>query len=391
MVGRKNGEFVGAFPSYGYIKNPSDNHKLIIDKESAEIVRKIFEWKVYEGLGNLSICHRLNDMGILNPTGYKKKKLNQNYNNSNIDYSWCPSTVRNILKNDIYIGNVTQGKRRVKSYKIHKVEQVPEDEWITVENMHEPIIDKELFEKAQSLRKVDTRVQDTGIVSMWAGILKCADCHRAMHKKYCKNTSGTVYEYYICGTYRKKSSKLCTKHTLKVDELESAVLEAIKLHIELLIDTEELLEQIDKFSTKKLVNENMENIKQLKEKEIEKISNLKRCLYEDWKNEYITKEEYLEYKQKYEQDIEKLKEIIVNLDKQKEKQEEIINGKSKWIEDFKRYKNINKLDRDVVTELIDYIEVHEDKEITIHFKFMNEFEKIRQYINEEDNEIRRVV
>ena len=170
-------------------------------------------------------------MGILNPTGYKKKKLNQNYNNAGImkeDYSWCPSTVRNILKNDIYIGNVTQGKRRVKSYKIHKVEQVPEDEWITVENMHEPIIDNDLFEKAQRLRKVDTRVQSSGILSMWAGVLKCADCGRAMHKKYCKNKSGTVYEYYICSTYRKKSKNLCTKHTLKVEELENAVLETIK-------------------------------------------------------------------------------------------------------------------------------------------------------------------
>ena len=90
MEEKRSGEFVGAFPSYGYIKNPEDNHKLIIDKESAEIVRKIFEWKVNEGLGNLSICHRLNDMGVLNPTGYKKKKLNQNYNNSQImqeDYS----------------------------------------------------------------------------------------------------------------------------------------------------------------------------------------------------------------------------------------------------------------------------------------------------------------
>ena len=289
---------MGAFPSYGYIKNPEDNHKLIIDKESAEIVRKIFEWKVNEGLGNLSICHRLNDMGVLNPTGYKKQNLNQNYNNSKIlqkDYSWCPSTVRNILKNDIYIGNITQGKRRVKSYKVHKVEQVPENEWITVENMHEAIIDKELFEKAQGMRKVDTRVQNSGNLSMWAGILKCADCGRAMHKKYCKNKSGTIYEYYICGTYRKKSNKLCTKHTIKVEELENAVLMAIKLHIELLVDTEKLLEQINKSNTKKLANENMENIKKSKKIEIERISNLKRCLYEDWKSDYITKEEYFEY------------------------------------------------------------------------------------------------
>ena len=375
LNGRKRkGEFVGAFPSYGYIKNPENNHKLIIDKESAEIVKKIFEWKVNEGLGNLSICHRLNDMGILNPTGYKKKKLNQNYNNFKMrqeDYSWCPSTVRNILKNDIYIGNITQGKRRVKSYKVHKVEQVPEEEWITVEDMHEPIIDKELFEKAQRLRKVDTRVQNNGNLSIWAGALKCADCGRAMHKKYCKNKSGTVYEYYICGTYRKKSEKLCTKHTIKVEELENAVLETIKLHIQLFVNTEKLLEQINKSNTQKLVNENMENIKQEKEKEIEKISNLKRCLYEDWKNNYITKDEYLEYKQKYELDIKRIKEIIINLNKQKKKQEEIINGNSKWIENFKEHKNITELDRDIIMEMIDYIEVHENKKITIHFKFMN--------------------
>lgn len=385
MEEKRNGEFVGAFASYGYVKSPEDSHKLIIDEESAEIVRKIFEWKVNEGLGNLSICHRLNDMGVLNPTGYKKKKLNQNYNNYGImqeDYSWCPSTVRNILKNDIYIGNVTQGKRRVKSYKVHKVEQVPVDEWITVENMHEPIIEKELFEKAQNLRKVDTRVQNSGEFSMWAGILKCADCARSMHKKYCKNKTGKSYNYYICGTYRKKSNKLCTKHTLKVEELEKAVLEAIKLHIELLIDTEKLLEQLKNVgkcmgehcsSTRPL---EIKNIKQSKEREIEKLSNLKRCLYEDWKNDDITKEEYLEYKQKYEQDIQKIKEIIGNLDKQKEKQEEIINGNSLWIENFKAHKNITELDRDIITELIDYIEVHENKKITIYFKFMDELDKI---------------
>lgn len=384
---KKKGEFVGAFASYGYVKDKYDKHKLVIDEDAAKIVRNIFEWKVNEGFGNLSICHRLNDMGVLNPTGHKKKSLNQNYNNSKMkqeDYSWCPSTVRKILKNDVYIGNVTQGKRKVKSYKIHKVEQVPEEEWVTVENMHEPIIDKEIFEKAQDLRQVDTRVQNNGTLSMCAGILKCADCARSMHKKYCKNTSGTVYEYYICGTYRKKSSKLCTKHTLKVEELENSVLEAIKLHIELLIDTETILEQINKSKTKKLASANMESIKMTKEKEIERLNNLKRGLYEDWKNGDITREEYLEYKQKYEQDIQRLKGIIVNLNKQREKQEEIIDGNSKWIENFKEYKNITELDRDIITELIDYIEIYENKKIKIHFKFKNELDKILEYIDNEN-------
>ena len=128
----------------------------------------------------------------------------------------------------------------------------------------------------------------------------------------------------------------------------------------------------------------MANMKQAKEKEIEKLSNLKRCLYEDWKNDYITKEEYLEYKHKYEQDIEKIKEIMANLDKQKEKQKEIINGNSLWIENFKVHKNITELDREIITELIDYIEVHESKKITIHFKFMNELNKILEYIDDEN-------
>lgn len=369
---KKKGEFVGAFASYGYIKSPKDNHKLIIDPESAEIVKKIFEWKVNEGLGNLSICHRLNDMGILSPTGYKRKKLNQNYSNAQIiqeDYSWSPSTIRNILKNDIYIGNITQGKRRVKSYKIHKVEKVPEDEWITVENMHEPIIDKELFDKAQKIGKVDTRVQKTGELSMWAGILKCADCGHSMHKKYCKNKNGAVYEYYICGTYRKKSNKLCTKHTLKVEELENAVKEAVKLHIKMLVDVENILEVINKLNIKKILNENIENIGKTKENEIKKISDLKRCLYEDWKNNDITREEYLEYKEKYDKDIERIKNIIINLNEQKEIKEKTVTKNNLWIENFKLHKNITELDRDVITELIDYIEVHENNQLTIHFKF----------------------
>lgn len=386
MEEKRSGEFVGAFASYGYIKSPIDKHKLIIDKESAEIVRKIFEWKVNEGLGNLSICHRLNNMGVLNPTGYKKKRLNQNYNNSKMlreDYFWSPSTVRNILKNDIYIGNITQGKRKVKSYKIHIVEQVPIDEWITVKNMHEPIVDRELFEKAQNLGKIDTRVENTGKLSIWAGLLKCADCGHAMHKKYCKNKSGKIYEYYICGTYRKKSNQLCTKHTLKVEELENAVLEAIRLHIEYLLNIEELLKQFENIETCRgehclsgASSLKIEDIRNKKEKEIEKISNLKRYLYEDWKNEYINKEEYIEYKEKYEQDICRIKKIIENLQSEKETQRNIINKNSKWVEDFKLHRNITKLDRDIITELIDYIEVHENKKITIHFKFINEQDKI---------------
>ena len=311
--------------------------------------------------------------------------LNQNYNNSKIsqeDYSWCPSTVRNILKNDVYIGNITQGKRKVKSYKIHKVEQVPKEQWITVKNMHEAIIDEELFYKAQSLNKVDTRVQNNGVLSIWAGILKCADCERAMHKKYCINKNGKRYEYYICGTYRKKSKQLCTKHTIKEEILEEIVLQTIRLHIDLLVDVNKILEDNINKKMEEVENEKIEKIKKTKKDEVEKVKELKKGLYEDWKNDYIKKDEYVEYKKKYEKEIEKINGILNNLDKQENKKENIRILNKKWIENFEMSGNINKLDRDIIMELIDFIEIYENKKMTIHFKFMDE---INEFIDDEKN------
>ncbi len=370
---RKKGEFIGAFPPYGYIKNPNDKHKLIIDVGAADIVRKIFNWYVNLGMGKISICHKLNDIGVLNPTGHKKIELGQNYENSGIinnTYTWTPSTIRNILMNEVYIGNSIQGKRRTKSYKIHKIESVPKEEWTRVEGTHEPIIDKEIFEKAQNIEKRDTKIsQKTKELSIWAGFLKCNDCKRAMNKKSSTNKSGNKYEYYICSTYRKKSNKLCTKHTIKVELLEKAVLQAINLHIDLLINIEEMIKRINQSNFQNQKDENIENMIKVKKKELYKISNFKKKLYEDWKNEDITRDEYLEYKQEYENEIKRLKQNIdsLEIENQKYKTQSITNNE--WIERFKRERGITELSRDIMMELVDCIYVQEDGNITIKFKF----------------------
>ena len=386
---KKKGEFIGAFPSYGYIKDPKDKHKLIIDEVAADIVKKIFNWNVNEGLGKIAICHRLNDLGVLNPTGHKKIELEQNYNNYGIQdntYTWTPSTVRNILNNEVYIGNTVQGKRRTKSYKVHKVEAVPKEEWVRVEHTHEPIIDKETFEKAYELSRRDTKVsQKTKELSVWAGFLKCADCKRAMNKKSSTNKSGSKYEYYICSTYRKKSNNLCTKHSIKVENLEKAVLKAINLHIDLLIDTEEIVKQINESTYQNTKNENIENMIIAKQNEISKISNFKMTIYEDWKNKDITREEYLEYKQKYENDIERLKENIKRLENERQKYENQNQSHNAWLEKFKNQKGIAELSRDIMMELIDCIYVHENGNITIKFKFEDEFKRCLDYIENNKN------
>ncbi len=392
---KKKGEFIGAFPSYGYIKDPKNKNRLIIDEVAAQVVRKIYDWYVNEGLGKVSICHKLNDMGIINPTGHKKIELGQNYNNyatKDNTYTWTPSTIRNILSNEVYIGHTVQGKRRVKSYKIHKVEVVPKEEWVKVENTHEPIIDKETFEKAQYINKKDIKVsQKTGKLSIWAGILKCKDCGRAMNKKSSTNKRGNTYEYYICSTYRKKSNNLCSKHTVKVDKLEKAVLQAINLHIDLLINTEEIIKRINDSCFRNTKNENIENMIIAKQNDISKISNFKRNLYEDWKNEDITRKEYLEYKHKYEDDIDRLKINIERLKNEKKKYESQKVSSNKWIQRFKRQKNITKLSRDIVLELIECIYVHENGNITIKFRFEDEFKRCLEYIENNKNVLVKAV
>jgi hypothetical protein len=386
---KKKGKFIGAFPSYGYIKDPKDKHKLIIDKSVVNIIKNIFDWNVNEGLGKIAICHRLNDLGVLNPTGHKKLELGQNYNNYGIQdntYTWTPSTVRNILNNEVYIGNTVQGKRKTKSYKVHKVEQVPKEEWVRVENTHEAIIDKETFEKAQELSKRDTKVsQKTKELSVWAGFLRCADCKRAMNKKSSTNKSGSKYEYYICSTYRKKSNNLCTKHSIKVKNLEKAVLQAINFHIDLLIDIEEIVKQMNDVGASIAHPQIIDNMIIEKQNEISKISNFKRTLYEDWKNEDITRVEYLEYKQKYENDIERLNQNIERLEDEKQKYESQSMSSNEWIEKFKEQKGITELSRDIMMELIDCIYVKENGDITIRFKFEDEFKRYLEYIENNKN------
>lgn len=196
------------------------------------------------------------------------------------------------------------------------------------------------------------------------------DCKRAMNKKSSTNKSGKTYEYYICSTYRKKSNKLCTKHTIKIEQLEKAVLKVINLHIDMLIDTKKILKKLESNNLQKSKESTSKNRIVAKQKEIAKIENFKKALYQDWKNEDITREEYLTYKKSYEEDLKRLKQNIENL--KKEEQNKQNEKENKWIETFQTQKKIEELSREIMLELIECIYVHENGEITIRFKFEDE-------------------
>lgn len=245
---KRNGEFIGSYAPYGYIKDPNDKHALLVDEEAAEVVKQIFSMFV-SGMTVRAIVNHLNDHGVLCPSLYKQSQgLKYHCPNGQARPMWSTITVSSMLKNPVYVGDMAQGRHRVKSYKIHKLAPVPEEQWIVVQNTHEPIIDRETFAKAKDLLKRDTRTAPKQKqLYLFSGFLRCADCGRAMSRIASKD----LYVYYQCGTYKSLSKKACTMHSIKSTKLEAATLYAIQQQVHLAVNYSAIIAQINAAPRKK--------------------------------------------------------------------------------------------------------------------------------------------
>ena len=375
---RKQGKFIGSFACYGYQKDPYDNHKLIIDEEAASIVRMIYQ-KFIGGMSLIGITKELNALGIPNPTLYKQQKgLKFHSRGGKNDGLWSDRTVRRILQNEMYIGNMVQGVNKTVSYKVHECKLVPKEDWIIVKNTHEPIIDRETFDKAQSLFNRHIRSSPvTKHTDLFSGLVRCADCGAVMIKKTNKLPYGT-YRYYRCTTKRKQGK--CTNHTIRIDKLENVVLTYLQKMIELAVEYEKVMEQL-KDCAKPQQSDSAKKALEAKIQERDKCQNAMLDLYPDWKADIITKDEYLMLKANLSEKLEKLDAAI---DKMRELQDDTVHQENEFVEHFRQYKNIDKLTRPMLIELIDSILVHEDNRITIRVKFQDELEKLIENIEKEE-------
>ncbi len=373
---RRNGEFIGGFAAYGYLKDPKDKHALIIDEEAAEVVRNIYTWFL-DGMSKNAIVRNLNNQGVLCPSEYKKSK-GLNYQNPHSDENplWSAKTVSDILKNRLYVGDMVQGRQRVKSYKIHTQEQIPESEWYIVENTHEPIIDRAVFEKVQQLLKRDTRTapQEKKLY-LFSGFLRCADCGKAMSRSQVK---GTVY--YFCRTYKDQSKTACTKHAIKHNRLEMAVLYAIQQQVYLAVRYSDTIAHINTLPLQKSQSIRLTALIEAKEKERAKIMRYKQSIYQDWKDGEITHSDYRHMSEDYERQISAINTVLDNLTAERAELQNGIDTENPFLATFRKYENIDKLTREVLIGLVDHIKVHENGNISVKFKFADELRRIMEYV-----------
>ncbi len=385
-MNRTQGKFIGSFAAYGYMKDPEDRHRLVIDEEAAPVVRMIFD-KFISGESIIGIAKDLNEMGYPNPSMYKKMK-GFNYRHpagKNNDGLWPDSSVRRILQNEMYIGNMVQGKNTTMSYKIKQCRSIPKENWIIVEGTHEAIVDKETFYKAQSLfgkniRKPPKKKE----VDLFSGFVRCADCGRGMNKKTNIHSYGT-YHYYRCATSRKMKKSACTNHTIRIDALEKVVLKTVQKMIDLAVEYDELLKIINSSGKRKDKSAHISKTIASQTAEREKCMKMLVDLYPDFKSGIISKQEYMSIKENLNEKIKTIDLMLENLNKTKEEYENGITEENEFISHFKKFGNISSLTRPLLIELVDEILVHEGGGVTIRFKFRDEFEKAAEYIKMNKN------
>lgn len=364
---QRAGEFIGAFASYGYRKSPANKNKLIVDEYAAGVVRRIFSLYI-QGYGKQRIAKLLNAEGILCPSEYKRVN-GENYRNSNCLGSttyWSYSTVNSILHREMYVGNMVQGTKHQPMRSRQK--KMPKEDWIIVKNTHEPIVDRATWEKAQSLLKKRSRELDLETnKNVFAGFVKCGDCGRAMVKSAWRRADGSKTYCLYCGTYKRNGKGYCTPHMIPVSVLEDIVLGDLKTLIKEIGDLGELVRArgFGVLEAKKTAFAQLDKVKA----ELERIRRFKKSIYEDYRDGVLAREEFLSYREDYLRKEKLYSRQVEALEERKKEEMTEDVFQRPWLKKLLEQKEVEALDREIVTEMIDEIKIYENHRIKITYNF----------------------
>lgn len=359
---RKNGEYIGSWALYGYKKDPKNKNHLVIDPEPAEIVRTIYQ-KYIDGDGMQKIARVLNDMGIDNPYNYKKKQgiaFNESRMTPKAVY-WNAGAIYSILTNQTYTGDLVQGRFQKVSYKSKKLIRKPEEEWNVVENTHEPIISKEIFERAKAIRAGKGRAIRDGTRHIFSKKVFCNECNQIMTSgRYSKknNTNGEIeYIKYLKCSSRAIALESCIGASIVMHNLEAYIIEEINKLAESYFQDEEILKLTgiaNDFDEKK---EKALQVKAILEKRLAEHDLAIKELYFDKVKAIITEQEFSELKKSISSERLRIEKELLEKNRILESLIKSRNLGDSRKEIISKYRKIDKLTRPIIEELIEKIYV----------------------------------
>ena len=366
---RQNGFHIGAFALYGYKKDPEQKGHLIIDEEAAAIVREVFTL-FSQGNGKTAIARMLNDRGIPNPTEYKRlhglRYQQPKRKNSTL---WKYFAISDMLINEIYIGNMVQGKYGSVSYKTKQNKPRPKSEWYVVEGTHEPIIDRELWDKVQAMIAERAKPFDTGTIGLFARKARCANCGYTMRSS--KNRG----KHYLQCSNRHVAKEACIGSFISVDKLEQMVIAELNRLAAEYLDKDELEQNIEFCDNLQGQKKRLLADMSAYEKKIAEYSKGIRELYMDKVKGLISESDFVELSKDFTTEKERLERVMIDGQKQLAEIEERIAVGDNRRELIEQYTNLEHLTREIVEILIDYIVIGKrilgtkDVPIEIHWNF----------------------
>lgn len=386
-IKRKNGEFIGAFACYGYLKDENNRNQLVVDTYAGQVVKDIFRMKI-NGMSQYRIADALNEQGILSPMEYKKY-LGSHFESSfkvNPKAVWTAKAVTRILTNEVYTGVLVQGKQTTPNHKVKVRQEVDETDWIRVENAHESLIDRVLFDIVQNLMGRDTRTSpnETQVFPL-SGLVYCGDCGHPMVRKISRYTkkekadTAQTYGYFLCSEKCGKGG--CSWHRISENDLMGAVLGAVNLHIQKVLDVQEALKQIENAPSRQLMIQKYQERLSRKEEERKKAERLKIGIYEDLKDGLLDKEEYQKLKAEFDNRIAEADAAVKELKRQIAGLEGSRSANASWMNYFQQFGRLEQLTRWAAAIIINKILVYEDNRIKITFNFEADLNRIQEILS----------
>ena len=387
---QKNGDFIGAWAPYGYRKCADDPHKLEPDEATAPIVRQIFQWRV-DGMSVTRIAKKLNDSGIPSPSAYlyntgvcKTEKYN--------GVSWYVQTVKNILSRQVYIGHMVQGKKRQSFYENRGQYKKPREEWVVVENTHEPLIDRETFDKVQELarRKNAEYFENLGRFSylettenILKGLIYCADCKRPLVRYKNVSHNKKLWYTFICQTHSNDITS-CPKKNIREDALIPMLMQAIQTQIELAADMDELVRRVNSSPKHRKRTADLQGRLDSAKKALKRYNNLYDSLYQNYVDKLMTEQEYITLKSRYRAEAEEAERLIEALTRQQAEESEH-TPENRFLTAFGSFKGENTLTKEMAQALIDRVYVDGNSNIETVFRYRDEYRALCTYLEGKEN------
>ena len=377
-----SGMYMGSHAPFGYQKDPKDRHHLIVDPDAADVVKDIFQMFA-DGIGYVRMTKILRERKVLNPQAYFNQNNPDYYKNSDYwrkPFDWHATSVRVILNNPVYLGNVVFGRTKTKGFFDKQRIEADESEWIVKENTHEAIITRELWDTVHQMMKARRRENSTGTVQPFAGLVKCADCGSSLNVSYDKKKGR--YNGFTCWVYKNYGKERCTSHAIGWVTLNQLVLEDIRRNAyEAKTAASEYMQMLVDVKTEKQKAEIDRCKRELKkaDKRIEELTKILNKLYEDVALEKISEERYQAMAPKYEREQSELRGQREKLSAEIARNDEIYDNIQQFLPLIWKYTNVQELTPHILNELIEKIVVHEKEigeggvktqQVDIYYKFI---------------------